>query len=137
MRRKRFQRLGGPRGRDPESAPSQARKVDGLQIATTAQVDDAVGVDTVRATARMRGLTAAMSNQLDKRARHAERDPNEERLDTLLRRRELCARTVDALADHDADARSLRATSARALLQDIDAEVRDLARTSRRAGNAA
>jgi hypothetical protein len=54
---------------------------------------------------------------------------DEERLRTLLRRRALCARTADALAADRDRAGSLATRAAHALLDDIDAELRELGRS--------
>ena len=87
-----------------------------MRTTTTANVGETVGIDAVGATARRRAPAAAMRDG--------------ERLRTLRLRRALCARTADALAADRDRADSLATRAAHALLDDIDAELRELAHPS-------
>ncbi len=57
----------------------------------------------------------------------------DERVRRLVRRRTLCARIVDALAERDGTVESLPALAARAVLGEIDSELRRLGRASNEA----
>ena len=52
-------------------------------------------------------------------------------LDALYYRRDLCARTVEALARNDRDRELLATRAAREILADVEAEIRDRERSAR------
>lgn len=127
MRRERLRKARRSSRPGTSGASRPTRKAGAVMPIIRAYVGEAAGVDTSGATERMAPLPAVKSVGRHESAARSERNANEERFRTLLRRRALCTRIADALAADDR-ADSLAARAVHALLDDIDAELRGLAR---------